>query len=184
MISRSSWHWKVFTAWYERKYKGSWYRNPESKDWPCDPGEMKRINLCPYMRAILFWSWLRWLFLTTKSRKLVGWSTIYVLILLVVGVITCPTIALGLLVLTVEYLAVVLALLGFIYVMKRLSYGPIKRYLKKRASRSPSPGPSRAIKFKTLLLEWITATHDKICPLIEIEEIKKDEQKGNTNQSG
>jgi hypothetical protein len=46
LVNRSSWHSRIYLWWYKRKYGGV----------------PMRTNLCPYMRAILFWSWLRWIF--------------------------------------------------------------------------------------------------------------------------
>ena len=48
IVNPQSWHSKMYRWWYRQKY-----------------GEEPRHsgNLCPYMRAILFWSWMRWLFI-------------------------------------------------------------------------------------------------------------------------
>lgn len=53
-ISKESWHYKVYSWWYKHKYG---YRHPSY------------INLCPYMRAVLFWSWLRWLWIDGRIKS-------------------------------------------------------------------------------------------------------------------
>ena len=55
-ISRGSWHYRAYAWWYRRKH-----------GYPC---EQRVVNLCPYMRAILLWSWLRWL-LTDQQLRVV-----------------------------------------------------------------------------------------------------------------
>lgn len=48
-ISKDSWHFQVYEKWHQRKLGYL-------------PGSL--VNLCPYVRVILFYSWARYLFIT------------------------------------------------------------------------------------------------------------------------
>jgi hypothetical protein len=54
-IDPNSWHARVYFWWYRRKYGY--------------PNEGKRSNLCPYLRAVLFWAPFRALFSTWVTVK-------------------------------------------------------------------------------------------------------------------
>lgn len=58
-ISRNSWHARVYSWWYREKH--GYY--PSSG-----------VNLCPYVRAVLFWAHLRFLFLTKMGY--VTWTVL------------------------------------------------------------------------------------------------------------
>lgn len=50
-VSASSWHVRVYRWWYDHKYKRDSWETPKTHS-----------NLCPYMRAVMFWAPLRALF--------------------------------------------------------------------------------------------------------------------------
>jgi len=146
-ISRSkSWHWKVYEQWYRRKHGSSY--------------EKKVINLCPYVRTVLLWSWLRWV-LTNQHRAEVFWGA---------AVLAFP-LALG------RWFS----LLGLYEDMAWLLFGALvliaiqavqdwsRERNKNRPEEPEKPRePKRPSPFHALVVAYIRSFHERICPLIEI----------------
>jgi hypothetical protein len=72
-VNSGSWHARVYLWWYQQKYG----KTKLVDDWHLDrlvavevPNIPERTNLCPYMRAVMFWSWMRWLFIGGKVWKI------------------------------------------------------------------------------------------------------------------
>jgi hypothetical protein len=145
-ISKKSWHWKVYLAWFKSKTKNGYHRCPE---------DVKVVNLCPYMRVVLFWALPRWAFLGDSiSRRVVSWLLVYASFLATIGLFSGTRAFWAALGVTAS---VALCIVGTF----TMAFG-IARWCDLPKPKKP---PS---KFLTLVKAWIKAKHKKICPLIEI----------------
>ena len=78
-IDRNSWHWRLYQWWYERKF--SRYDRAER-------GPLTLVNICPYVRTILFWAPIRWLTAwgprkVNVAAETVGWMGAYWLLTII-----------------------------------------------------------------------------------------------------
>lgn len=161
-IDRNSWHWRVYQWWYNRKFPSRSYENaPWFKP-------LTSVNLCPYVRTILFWAPIRWLTIW-GPRKLnvavetVGWMGAYYLLTLVP--VKSETDFGSLIGLTLVW--------GLLLVLR----GTL--FLKTHAVTFPSvPIPDSVIEkgasFFMLLGSYISKAHTQVCPQIELWNEKRD----------
>jgi hypothetical protein len=80
MVRRKSWHARIYKWWYEHKYPNPIGAGKSSFD------RKQRTNLCPYVRAVVFWAPLRFIF--WDWVELLHWGPRYVLTL---NMLTIPT---------------------------------------------------------------------------------------------
>lgn len=142
-ISRSrSWHWKVFERWHERKHGY--------------PYEKRTISLCPYMRAVLLWSWMRWV-LTDQHRAEAFWGTV---------VLAAPLAADQPL---RVYEGVAWASFAALVIVGAWIFDDWWEARKKRRREEGRPEePKPPSPFRTLAKAYARSFHDRICPLVEI----------------
>lgn len=149
-INSNSWHCRLYLWWYEKKYGY--------------PNEKGFSNLCPYMRAVMFWAPLRAIFDTwvkfgpiplnvfsipalayvlptvlgyhSYVAKMVIWS-IYILFLVAAVMLA--------------------ALCGLTYLLSK-GGKDVTRTLRKKISNS---------SFPRLVSEYFRSAHDRVCPEID-----------------
>lgn len=63
-VDRESWHYRIYEWWYNHKYPGRYSCSRKTS-----------TNLCPYVRAILFWAPLRFIF--WSWAKVYEWDYLY-----------------------------------------------------------------------------------------------------------
>jgi FtsH-binding integral membrane protein len=150
-IKRNSWHARIYAWWYTNKYN---HINPDY------------INLCPYMRAVLFWAPLRMVFWDwIKIWKIpINCLTIPVILYLLPVLSGYESYTLKQVVLFFYALVVGIALggtiiIGIIYLGEE--YGKPQVVLVASKMRETS--------FIQMIGEWFRSFHDGICPTIHIE---------------
>ena len=153
IVSNQSWHVRVYHWWYENKYGG---RNVRS-------------NLCPYMRAVMFWAPLRAIF--SDWIELTRWK-------IPLNYITIPIIVISLPFL-VGYLSyggkvtiwIIYAVLTGIAIVLSLGFGIA--WLFDEDGMNWSEHLDNRVKgvkessFWQLLQEYLRSAHDRVCPEIE-----------------
>ncbi len=163
-VNRSSWHARVYSWWYSHKYNHGY------------PVMKASSNLCPYMRAVMFWAPLRFIFwnwveikVTRRIRFTLNCLTLplmaYFVPLLLGYVSYYLKIALwgaflGMSVLTILTVCV----LGTVFFIKEsiMDY----RHSHPEEPKPPKP-PKKKSEFWKLLGEYLRSGHDRICPEIE-----------------
>lgn len=131
-VNSNTWHARLYKNWYKRKYEqehnGSF------------------TNLCPYMRAVMFWSWMRPLFMTK------WWNLIPITFLLIavprwLGIVSYQA------KISVYYLY--LLTIGGTFVCWCLNE------LDEKGTLNPVE------TFSSLVEEYGRSAHDRVCPEIE-----------------
>lgn len=158
-IRRRSWHARIYLWWYEHKYQSR------------DINEKTNVNLCPYMRTILFWAPLRLIFCdwVLGNYCLVSWLTMAVVVPKLLGyvnynskiifwIIEGTIVGGALLILTIYGLA---SLFNFLF--------PSKHRRELAESWQASEFVKSAREFGQLLREYGRATHDRICPELRLQ---------------
>lgn len=143
LVSRNSWHYKVFDWWFKSKHSWRWeeYYSPVTE-----------YNLCPYMRAVLIWAPIRFFFLPPRL-----WGTIPTLFAVLNWWIYHHFGLLGW-----KHFLIVLGTgsgsAGFF-----VAFILFLIYLQDH----PTGAKQGISNFFELLGEWLAPTHDKICPPIK-----------------
>lgn len=138
-ISKESWHYRVFNWWFTHK---NGYSNPSY------------INLCPYMRAVLFWSWLRWLWIDGR----IGTFRVPVIPITLISLSPFVVAAWAGAQSLIALLAFLVGLLGLLTAI----FGPWYLWEEKISSQRG------VVSFTTLVREYYNTGHNKICPTLEI----------------
>ena len=134
-ISSNSWHYRAYNWWHEQKY-----------GWRCDDNF---INLCPYGRAALLWSWLRFL-MTGKYISGFFWGLCASTLPVLCGYIN-PTAGLGVYVFyayTASFVVLTAAGVGLANLRRSEAIGNAK--------------------FLTLIVAYVRGLHDMVCPMVKI----------------
>jgi hypothetical protein len=140
-IDRNSWHARLYCWWYTRKHHG---------DFPTT------ANLCPYVRVVLLWCWLRWLLVDGRIWRvrvpLLVWGFALARLPFWAGMFDYGA---KLLLFILYFWAVVLGAVAFIADRieerrKRLGY------------------VAKESTFRRVLTERAKAMHQGICPVVEI----------------
>lgn len=153
IVDRNSWHAKVYRWWYSKKY-----------DFPF---EKTRSNLCPYMRAVMFWAPLRALFLNSIKLFTVCGQYVYL------NWFTTPTLLIPLPFL-LGYVSYKMKLIIFLIygVMAFLSTFVGAAVAADRFSESGKAQVMIAtitkVGFIQLLGEYLRSAHDRVCPEVDI----------------
>ncbi len=157
-INRNSWHARVYLWWYNRKFK------PWERDYI---GPSNSVNLCPYVRTILFWAPIRWLTMwgprkLNVAAETVGWMGAYYLLTLVP--VKDESDFISLLVITTIWVFLLLVR-GVFFLDKHgvnFATGPVSdSVIEKGAS------------FFKLLGSYISKAHTQVCPQIELRNRKE-----------
>lgn len=161
LVSSDSWHAKVYRWWYARKFNIQ------------DASELPRhTNLCPYMRVVLFWAWLRWLFIdgevTVRGQEIPIPPFIIIFLLIEiprwVGMVSY---GLKNVLWTVEGIAALVVLVVFIILaisQVHEHYGVFNPII--RGARVTRRGVS---SFDELVTAYLRAAHDRVCPEIQFD---------------
>jgi hypothetical protein len=166
-VNRNSLHARIYLWWYEHKYKDNYAKKDK-------PG----TNLCPYMRAILFWAPFRFIF--WNWVKVYEWSyDMYISL----NMLTIPFLMTfipllagfgsyklkkGLWIVDLVILGVA-ALIGVVCLLVLLIGIMIEEY---KSWKSKQPEKPKKIKVKTtsrfvkLLKDFGRSAHDGVCPEI------------------
>lgn len=165
-VSRSSWHARIYRWWYQQKYGATReqtdYSTPEWRvvNISNDP---TKSNLCPYMRAVMFWSWMRWLFIGGRVWKIrvpfVVWGLLIVEAPRWAGIISYDlkrTIWIGYAIAVALAVALAVLWLGDELQAKTGFFDTVLV-------------PARQIRRKTstfgdLVSEYLRSAHDRVCP--------------------
>jgi hypothetical protein len=139
-VNSNSWHTRLYKSWYKRKYgrehNGSF------------------TNLCPYMRAVMFWSWMRPLFMTKY------WNLIPITALLIEVPRWAGMLSYNLK--TTLYLVYGVAsgmgviITGAFWLAEAFDKGKLE------------PITETAESFGNMLVAYGRSAHDRVCPEIEI----------------
>lgn len=153
MTIRNSWHLSVYKWWYKNKYGF--------------PNERGYSNLCPYMRAVMFWAPLRALFGTWVRIKGIP-----------LNVFTLPAIVISLPFLLgyISYNAKMTAfgvylVLTSVCVLASFLLGT--RYLLSKDGKDITRGLRTRVQnsgFTDLLAAYFRSAHDRVCPEISWKE--------------
>jgi hypothetical protein len=144
IVDKTSWHTRLYFWWHKAKYPNWPYPH-----WP----EPTSVNLCPYVRTVLFWAPLRFVFLG-KVLRWFSWSALglllqYLLCLMGYKALAVEaTIVLAL----VAMMAVVGSMAGLSWLHDGV-YGTFSFPIK---------------SFVLVLKGRLQAAHDKVCPVIEL----------------
>jgi len=130
----------VYRAWFKSKH--GW--DPYGDGNPV-------INLCFYVRAVLFWALPRYLFLGRRARAITFWSLLFVFVNYVLARMTSWHGLGAFWVVVGIVLGLITIVLGFIWLTEKI-------FKNNQAVDS----------FTEVLGEYWQATHEKICPIIEI----------------
>lgn len=156
IVDRCSWHARVYQWWYKKKYQEIRRHN--------------QTNLCPYVRAVFLWSWLRALYLNGIKLGQVRRLSIYFSYLMwpatlygvpkLVGYVSyeAKTMLWGIYLILAAIALVVSFMLGCIYLFDSDGYGLGKKISAKFSGDSTMQ----------LLSEYARSAHDRVCPEIEI----------------
>lgn len=162
IINKDSWHARVYRWWYQSKYGKKTY------DWFSDkwtPNEPERSNLCPYMRAVMFWSWMRWLFIGGKIKKfpvpVLSWLFLLIEVPRWLGIISY-TMKLTILMFYVAFVGAA-AVVFLASVVVWLWKDTDKLDWLRKVCRGVS-------EFGSLVGQYTQAKHDRICPEITFAE--------------
>lgn len=158
-------------AWYNRVYE--WWHYDKYGWLPARDGFS--VNLCPYMRAILFWSWTRLLFLpedtpvatpaSVRRRVLNVFS--YASALTLVNLIIHHMLKSRPSLLKVFVVEAIIALSAVTIIGSLLGgFWLSERVAKWRRSRRA--GQPESVPFSAVVKEWAKATHDRVCPVISV----------------
>jgi hypothetical protein len=143
-ISKDTWHYRAFNFWHKEKYHWTFEEYH---------GDGAHTSLCPYVRAVLLWAPIRWVFTAPRIFYLLG------------------VIAAGLLSelyhfhgkLGLEILGLVIVAIASIFaIVFGISVG--LRLLIEKWEEKPITA------FTTVLIERVRAAHQGICPFIEFVE--------------
>jgi len=148
-IDKNSWHWRLYLWWYNRKF------TPWERDYIA-----YSVNICPYVRTILFWAPIRWLTVwgprkLTVAVETVGWMGTYWL-LTIIPVKTVEDFN-ALIVFMISWLTV-LVIRGFVF-------------LGTHDVSIPSPPDivvEKGASFFKLLGSYISKAHTQVCPQVEL----------------
>lgn len=140
-IDGNSWHAKLYVWWYQRKYGIT----PSG------------ANLCPYVRVVLFWSWVRWLLVDGKIGRVysaaLSWSSIGLLIEYV------AYLAAGRRIFLAELFGIITLLVGAVIVG---IIGGLVYFLTKSKPGKPVRSFIEVLRYRA------NSFHDRICPRIEL----------------
>jgi len=149
-IDRDSWHWRLYLWWYNRKFK------PWERDYIANA-----VNICPYVRTILFWAPIRWLTVwgprkVNVAAETVGWMGAYYLLTLVP--VKDERDFRSLLVITGLWVFFLL-IRGFVYLDKHAVFPSVP---------IPDSVVEKGASFFSLLGRYISKAHTQVCPQIEL----------------
>lgn len=150
IISRDTWHFKIFAWWFKQSHYG------QSFDWYYDSrNNVPSYNLCPYVRAILFWAPLRFLFSVPRI-----WFTFGAIYLIALETLHHFKGWEG------------MKVLLFITFMAAVSIATISvicfivEFIKRKMEENDLKAPESITSFLDVLHERAKAAHDGICPTI------------------
>jgi hypothetical protein len=141
-----------------------WYKNRYHFD--C---QYKGINLCPYVRAVVFWYTLRQIFRDGWEKALAGYLTLYAMVsALIYRLAGSKGLKIEAIV-TAIIIALVASVIGIsLLVEYSVECSHRRREAKYRAMQQgvieEDPGPS----FFTIVWDVLVKAHDKVCPYVPI----------------
>lgn len=150
-ISSNTWHYRVFEWALKEKYGYVPYQIEEGG-----------YNLCPYVRKVLIWAPLRFLFATSYERLV---ASVLGLVLAITGLVYKLAgmkglrVEAGIFFLIFGVIAIVAALFGAIW-----SFAKLKEYLRKRQIKVGVP--EVVVSFSEILWNYIKSAHEGVCPKI------------------
>lgn len=148
VASGKSWHGRLYRYWLRHGFQASEYQDPARKE-----------NLCHYVRVVLLWSWLTWLFRTSPKkhlRWLRPWMPVALGSLILAITISAMRWPQG----TWDVLMALILMLALMAGMVLLSVGLAAGLI----------GAEQALKgdgFVLVLRNYVSAKKAKICPYIE-----------------
>lgn len=149
-IRKASWHYKVYSFWHKGKYGNHPFDN--------------FVNLCPYMRAILFWSWMRWIFIDAKIVSGLSWGTI-VALPWIFGNLLSGNLLYGLM----------WAYRTILFICGLCVCAVLETWIKdnvwlRNLRGNVTTSVSQYLSFLALLRQWFKAIHNKVCPIVYVQE--------------
>ena len=157
-ISRENWHFKVFAWWYKESHKFCYSTYDTS------------YNLCPYVRAIMVWAPIRFLFTGWKRAPL----TIATIFALLNGYVYHKG---GMNAIHKEEMIVILGLTSFagVAVLTGVVVGAVElvEWLKHTVFKKDQ-FPCELVSFWNVLAGYTHAVHNKVCPLLTFTQLGED----------
>jgi hypothetical protein len=166
-VNRNSLHARIYLWWYEHKYKDNWAKKSK-------PG----TNLCPYMRAILFWAPFRFIFWNWVKLYEYDYDVYLSLNMLTIPflMVTLPVLA-GLGSYKLKHGLwitdlVILGLAAFVGIVCAIVFAIVAGINAYKEWKSTQPEKPKKIKVKTtsrfgkLLRDFGRSAHDGVCPEI------------------
>ena len=163
-INVKQWHTRLYLWWYRNKYHHQKYGNS--------------TNLCPYVRAVIFWAPLRavlwnWVELFKVKNfaftlNMIAIPALAIIVPKLLGYFSYNWKMASWVVVAIATAAIICA--SIIMAIGTWIYGVLWRRRLARGDRPPKP-PS---KFFELLKEYGRSFHDRVCPEIEIEGLPTD----------
>lgn len=161
-IDSRSWHARVYRWWKVMKYGENQWRAPST------------VNLCPYCRAVLFWSWSRYLMLSGRvklgkyrvSVPKLFWGAQPILALLAAhhylshkGFITL-----------LQVLGFIVCVLSATSILALVAYGIYRFFTADPVVDAREAVMDGAASFTRVLVERTRGAHNRICPVLEFRE--------------
>lgn len=168
-IDSRSWHARVYRWWVDMKY-GEW-------------NHPRTVNLCPYCRAVLFWSWSRYLMRSGEvklgkyriSVPKVFWGAQPVLALWAVYHFCSHKVFINVL----QVLGFLLCVASLASVLALIAYGIYRFFTARPVANVREAVVDGAASFTHVLIERTRGAHDKICPVLEFRDYTGRSQEGN-----
>ena len=154
-IDRNSWHWRLYLWWYNRKFPLRSYKNsPWFKP-------LTSVNICPYVRTILFWAPIRWLTMwgprkVNVAAETMGWIGAYYLLTLIP--VKNESDFISLIVITVIW--------AFLLLVRGVFF--LDKYIELPMPPLPDLEVERGASLVMLLGKYISKAHTQLCPQIEL----------------
>lgn len=165
-LSQNSWHMRRYLWWYQEK-RHYW-------DTP------KSVNLCPYVRVVLFWYTLRQAFMDGYGKTAVSWAGVAGIVNILVYKFRGKGDTLFLDVMAIVVAIALALLIGLCLGAEWLKdYKRMKRHQKYVELRNQGIDPdqyfadleaNKGPSFGSVLWEVLSNAHKKICPILPIAE--------------
>lgn len=158
-IDSRSWHARVYRWWKVMKYGPLMYQAPAT------------VNLCPYVRAVLFWSWSRWLMRSGQigqgrwalSVPRIFWGSQPIIGLFLVWALAGPKAFMDVL----RILAIGSAALSVLSAIVLAVWLIIRMFKTLPVASAMDTTADRALSFSRVLKSYVVGAHNKICPVVE-----------------
>lgn len=163
-------------SWYNRVYE--WWHF-DTYGWKNGSGPANTVNLCPYMRAILFWSWLRlffWRASNGRSGKLrtvaniISWFSLLVDFNLAVSILSYHGHGKPISVWFMFFIeGIVVFCAGSVLGLIVLAMWSNDKRIERKMLRGEYNEDGTSLPFIRVVKTWLHGVHNHICPIVTVE---------------